>query len=272
MRVSLLTSLVLLTFSLASSAQRAPVRVFIEATHGHKIVPGVDHPIAVPEDPALHNQQMELAKTFLERCPDVQPTVNRDRADYIVLLNWTQATRIFLGGKLIHKPDQIMLTTREGDVLYSNVARSVGGDVDAVCRIINKAGNVSAASNAAPKQLAAESRDHGSAGDESPRVDPPRLTEPSHGSSWLGATSSDQPNVRHNGVTISGIEREGPAYVAGLQGGDVILSINGNYIYTVEDLSNEVHKHTPGSRIAVRYLRGSSMNETYVVLGKQARF
>src|SRR5438270_11005034 len=51
-RFALLLSLL---FCLQMHAQQAPVRIYIEATHGHKIVAGVDHPIAVPDYSGLHN-------------------------------------------------------------------------------------------------------------------------------------------------------------------------------------------------------------------------
>lgn len=261
----LLPLLLLCSTTFVFAQQPAPVRVYVEAIHGHKIVPGVDHPIAVPDDPAAHNQQMELAKTFLQRCPDVVPTINREKADYIVTLNWTQATRFFFGGKIIHKPDQIMLTNREGDILYSSVARSVGGDVEAVCRIVNRGGKAPVAANEDT------SVEHATASKKA-FDDPPSKSGASQESgAWLGAESTDAPNVRHNGVTLSDVDDNGPAYNAGLRAGDVILNVAGIYVYTIEDLSATIQKHQPGSRITVRYLRGTSTNETYIVLGKKAR-
>jgi len=263
-----------LLFCFGLQAQQPPIRVYIEATHGHKIVAGVDHPIAVPEDPALHNQQMELAKTFLQRCPDVLPTVNRERADYIVTLNWTQATRIFFGGKLIHKPDQIMLTNRDGDILYSNVARSVGGDVDAVCKIVNKTvkafGTTAPTGSPLPKNETKADASNRSLIVHSAQSERNNADQTAGGRP--GANSAGQPKIRHNGVTLSAIEQDGPAYNAGLQVGDGILLLDDKYLYTIEDLTGDIKKHAPGSRVAVQYLHGSSINDTYVMLGKQPRF
>jgi hypothetical protein len=110
-------------------------RVFLEAGAGYKIVPGVDHPVA-RTDSSGHNQFMELAKTFLQRCPELIPTVDKDKADFVVTMNWAPSTRFFIGGKLVHKPDQILVTNKEGDIIFSGVARTVGGNTDDACKAI----------------------------------------------------------------------------------------------------------------------------------------
>ncbi|HEY4764723.1 MAG TPA: hypothetical protein VIH75_13675 [Candidatus Sulfotelmatobacter sp.] len=120
------------------SAQTKTPRVYLDATYGHVYLRGVDH--AVPRlDAYGHNQTMELAKTFLQRCPEALLTTNEDRADFKVSLNWADQTRLFMLGKLLHKPDQIMVTNRDGDVIFSGVARSLGGDTQDACRVIMSA-------------------------------------------------------------------------------------------------------------------------------------
>jgi hypothetical protein len=79
-------------FVVLTALASAQTRVFLEAGAGYKIVPGVDHPVA-RSDSAGHNQFMELAKTFLERCSEVTPTINKDKADFVVTMNWAPATR-----------------------------------------------------------------------------------------------------------------------------------------------------------------------------------
>jgi len=123
---------VVLSLTLLASAQ---TRVFLEAGAGYKTVPGVDHEFP-RTDSAGHNQFMELAKTFLQRCPEVTPTVNKDKADFVVTMNWAPATRFFVGGKLIHKPDQILVTNKDGDIVFSGVARTVGGNTEDACKAI----------------------------------------------------------------------------------------------------------------------------------------
>jgi hypothetical protein len=120
------------------SAQTKTPRVYLEATYGHVYVSGVDH--AVPRlDAYGHNQTMELAKTFLQRCPEALLTTNESRADFKVSLNWADRTRLFMLGKLLHKPDQIIVTNKDGDVIFSGVARSLGGDTQDACRAIMSA-------------------------------------------------------------------------------------------------------------------------------------
>jgi S1-C subfamily serine protease len=87
------------------------------------------------------------------------------------------------------------------------------------------------------------------------------------GKAYWGAASNDSPHVRHNGVTLSTIDPGGPASQAGLKPGDTIISIEKTYLYTVEDLSNEIQKYAPGSRVNVRYLRGQNLNDTNVIMG-----
>jgi hypothetical protein len=136
MKLSSIAVLILLA-SVASLAQDKPtqLRVYVEATQGHVYVGGVDH--AVPRLEAYgHNQTMELAKTFLQRCPEVIPSLNEDKADFKVTLNFAARTRFFTLGKLVHKPDQIIVSNRDGDVIFSGVARSLGGDTQDACRAI----------------------------------------------------------------------------------------------------------------------------------------
>ena len=122
----------ILSLTFLASAQ---TRVLLEAGAGDKTVSGVDH--AFPRaDSAGHNQFMELAKTFLQRCSEVTPTINKEKADFVVTMNWAPATRFFVGGKLIHKPDQILVTNKEGDIIFSGVARTVGGNTEDACKAI----------------------------------------------------------------------------------------------------------------------------------------
>jgi hypothetical protein len=122
------------TIALAQTATHP--RVYVEAMHSHVYVNGVDHAVPRLEDAYGHNQTMELAKTFFQRCPEVTLTTREDKADFRVTLNWTPRTRFFDLGKVFHKPDQVLVVNGDGDILYSGVARSVGGNTNDVCKVI----------------------------------------------------------------------------------------------------------------------------------------
>ncbi len=79
---------------------------------------------------SAHNQTMELAKDFSKQCPDVTVTLNAADADYTVGLNH----EAFHG--LIHKNNQIMVTNRRGDLVFSNTARAVSHSANDSCAAI----------------------------------------------------------------------------------------------------------------------------------------
>lgn len=220
MRMSVVT-LVLLLASLAS----AQTRVFVQGSHGFKYVAGVDHGIPAG-DGFGHDQTMELAKTMLARCPDVVPTVNREHADFVVYLNWTERTRFFGGGKIFHKPDQIIVETRDGDVLYSGIARSVGGNVEGVCRTVTSAIKSATSYN--------------------PSV-PPNSTGTIIPE--LGILANTR---REGGVQVMAVAQGGRAEQANMHVGDVINTFNGVPINTVADLASA--SSSAKGNVAVRYV------------------
>lgn len=63
------------------------------------------------------------------------------------------------------------------------------------------------------------------------------------------------PEVRHNGVTLTALTAGGPADQAGIKAGDVILAINDHYLFPIRELQEEISHHQPGGKIAVRYRR-----------------
>lgn len=87
-------------------------------------------------------------------------------------------------------------------------------------------------------------------------------------STLIGASFDGNPDARHDGVTLTTLTPNGPAAQAGLQAGDVILAINDHYLFTIRELQDEISHHGPGSKIAVRYRRYSTINEATVVVGR----
>lgn len=77
-------------------------------------------------------QTAEIVKTFGERCPEVTVTINREKADYIVLLDHE-------GGKgYARRDNKVAVFNREGDALYSGSTRTLGNAVKDACEAIRK--------------------------------------------------------------------------------------------------------------------------------------
>jgi hypothetical protein len=85
----------------------------------------------------------------------------------------------------------------------------------------------------------------------------------------IGAFSDENPNVRHDGVTLTSVTEGGPADQVGIQAGDVILAINNHYVFTVGELKEEISHHQPGTSVTVRYRRRAIIYEVAVVVERR---
>ena len=75
-------------------------------------------------------QTAEIMKTFGERCPAVTVTLNRDKADYIVILQHE-------GGKEVFQRDnKLALFNKDGDMILSDSTRTMGNAVKSACERI----------------------------------------------------------------------------------------------------------------------------------------
>jgi len=83
----------------------------------------------------------------------------------------------------------------------------------------------------------------------------------------IGASSGDNPVVRHDGITLSSVVAGGPADQAGMKAGDVVLAIDGHYLYTGQEMNDETLRHKPGTKITIRYRRYTATYEASVVMG-----
>jgi hypothetical protein len=77
-------------------------------------------------------QTAEIIKTFGERCPDLTVSNNRDKANYVVILDHE-------GGKgaLSHK-NKVAVFNRDGDSIFSHSTMSLGNSVKDACEAIRK--------------------------------------------------------------------------------------------------------------------------------------
>jgi hypothetical protein len=77
-------------------------------------------------------QTAEIIKTFRERCPEVTVTINKERADYIVLLEHE-------GGKsFVQRDNKVVVFRPDGDALYSGSTVTLGNAVKDACGAIRK--------------------------------------------------------------------------------------------------------------------------------------
>lgn len=226
---------------------------------------------------------MELAKTFLQRCPEVTPTIDKDKADFLVTMNWAPATRYFIGGKLIHKPDQILVTNKEGDIIFSGVSRTVGGNTDDACKAImhslpqqaltKRSGPAQKAALVEPIPVDTAGTAHAEATAISTKADPPpplaNSSESVAAEARIGISFIGNPTAKHDGLEISGVQPNGPADKIDIKPGDVIISIDGHYLYAIDELRAELLRHEDGVRLAVRYRRNRLTYDNYISISQK---
>ena len=77
-------------------------------------------------------QTAEIIKTFNERCPQVIINNNKDKADYIVLLDHE-------GGKdVVSRDNKVVVFNRDGDAIMSKSTRLLGNAVKEACLVITQ--------------------------------------------------------------------------------------------------------------------------------------
>ena len=88
--------------------------------------------------------------------------------------------------------------------------------------------------------------------------------------SSIGASAAGNPEVRHDGVELSYVVPGGPADQAGLKPGDAILAIGDRFLFTINELNDEIRQYKAGSRVALRYRRYSTIYDGNLTTGKAA--
>ena len=73
------------------------------------------------------------------------------------------------------------------------------------------------------------------------------------------------------GVVIEGVEPGSPAEKAGLKGGDVITTVNGQAVKTGNDLVNPIAQAPIGSKVKLNYIRDRAQKETTATVEDRTR-
>jgi hypothetical protein len=80
-------------------------------------------------------QNVEVMKTFSQKCPGVVITANRDKADFVVRLDHEEPspTTLFTHG------NKVAVFDKSEDLIYSGSTRLLGNAVKSACEAITKA-------------------------------------------------------------------------------------------------------------------------------------
>ena len=102
-----------------------------------------------------------------------------------------------------------------------------------------------------------------------------RVTRGSIGVSFQEELSTNQITLKSlgapYGVVIEGVEPGSPAEKAGLKGGDVISSVNGQAVKTGNDLVNPIASAAIGSKVKITYYRDKQQKETSATVEDRTR-
>jgi S1-C subfamily serine protease len=69
-----------------------------------------------------------------------------------------------------------------------------------------------------------------------------------------------------SGVLVYGVNRGGPADVAGIEPGDILVSAAGRQLSTVEDLFAELRQHKPGEKLSLGRVHAGNQAKISVLL------
>ena len=70
------------------------------------------------------------------------------------------------------------------------------------------------------------------------------------------------------GIYVAEITKNGPAYNTELKEGDIIISIDGIKLNTMNDLRQYIYTKKPNDEVSMNILRGKINREIKIILGK----
>jgi S1-C subfamily serine protease len=85
---------------------------------------------------------------------------------------------------------------------------------------------------------------------------------------WIGF----YPQANDDGVQVSGVVPGSPADGAGLQRGDLLVSVDGHPVQTLRQLYRALRRRAPGERVGMQLLRDESIHVLEVVAGDRYEF
>lgn len=111
-------------------------------------------------------------------------------------------------------------------------------------------------------------------GQEAPRTTPPAPLRAVPRPGYLGLSMRDMDagevmRLHQRGAMIVTVDRDAPAWTAGLRPHDVIVAINGQPVDDVEALRRHLRDSTAGETVTLRVWRGESSSTVTVTLGDE---
>jgi S1-C subfamily serine protease len=100
------------------------------------------------------------------------------------------------------------------------------------------------------------------------RLERGELPAPDERRAWLGF----YPQASEDGIAVTGVVPKGPADAAGLQRGDLLVSVDGQAIHGLRQLYTVIWARSPGELIGMQVLRDEAIQVVQVVAGDRYEF
>ena len=125
-------ALLLMSSALLADPPAGKPRVFVTESQSWEVAGGVGgtDTIGGSVHGGARPQTAEIIKTFSERCPNVVITNNREKANYVVVLDHE-------GGKnIVLRDNKFAVFNQDGDAIKSGSTRSLGNAVKNACQAL----------------------------------------------------------------------------------------------------------------------------------------